>query len=291
MYEKLEQCPVCQYTSHDNYLICDDHSVSKESFALVRCPRCHTIYTNPRPSKEHIHTYYQSNDYISHTSQANNLINFAYKLARTYTLRWKFNIIRQLHSKPGRLLDFGAGTGDFQHYVQRKKWSTIGVEPNDSARSIAISKNIQVFPQLSKDNKSEYDIITAWHVLEHVHELKDTIRKLRKRLAPHGHLLIAVPNPHSYDAQHYESFWAGYDVPRHLYHFPPESIQNIAQRTKLQLKRTLPMKLDAYYVSILSEKYRQSSTAILSGLQTGWRSNQHAAKSQQYSSLIYVLTK
>ena len=292
MYEKLEECPVCNFPSHENYLICDDHSVSHESFALVKCPKCGLIYTNPRPSLDSIGNYYQSEDYISHTSKANNVVNFTYKLARTFTLRWKHRIITRLHTPPTSLLDYGAGTGDFLQYMSQRNWQSSGIEPNPQALKITQAKGLEVHSQLAKTNKFKYDIITAWHVLEHVHDLKDTIRKLRKRLTDQGHLLVALPNHQSYDAQHYGAHWAGYDVPRHLQHFSQESFQFLLYQTKLKLKETIPMPLDAYYVSILSERYLGSKRPILNGIKVGYQSNKAAAKNnKQYSSLIYVLTK
>ncbi len=291
MYEKLEECPICGFTSHENYLICDDHSVSKESFALVKCNKCQLIYTNPRPSSETLSSYYESSDYISHTNAANNLVNLAYKTVRHYTLRWKYNIIHKLHKQPGTILDFGCGTGDFLQTMQQRNWQTIGVEPNEQAAQIARDKSLEVYPSLSKQNKSKYDIITAWHVLEHVPDLKDTLRRLRKRLTDSGYILAALPNNASFDAQHYGAHWAGYDVPRHLYHFTPASFQYLINQTQLKLHQIIPMPLDAYYVSILSEKYLHNKQSILKGLNIGRQSNKQAKTNKQYSSLIYVLRK
>lgn len=290
MYEKIEECPLCQFSSHSNYIIVDDHSISKESFAIVQCNKCSFIYTNPRPDLNSIGKYYESDEYISHANQANNLINFVYKIARIYTLNWKYRQIRKFQSQ-GSLLDFGCGTGEFLQYMSQKGWETSGVEPNSHARDASRLKGLEVEASLPKDSKDRVDIITAWHVIEHVHDLVDTVRALRKRLKEGGKLILALPNCQSHDAIHYGQHWAGYDVPRHLYHFTQDSIKTLCTKTKLKLEDTIPMKLDAYYVSMLSEKYLGNKHAFIQGLKKGYTSNQKAKRDNNYSSLIYVLTK
>ncbi|MDW3196970.1 MAG: class I SAM-dependent methyltransferase [Cytophagales bacterium] len=290
MYEKLEECPLCGFSSHSNHIIVDDHSHSKESFAIVQCQKCLLLYTNPRPDKEAIGAYYENENYISHTDNSNNLTNLIYKVARHFTLNWKKRLITN-YSTEKRMLDYGCGTGDVLAHMKQSNWETTGVEPSESARNKAISKGLTVYPELTKDLKEKYNVITAWHVVEHIHDLIDTIRALRKLLKDDGKLLIAVPNCASYDAQHYQAYWAGYDVPRHLYHFTPETMQALATKTKMKIQETIPMKLDAFYVSLLSEKYIGNKLAMLRGFKTGLKSNQKAKQTGNYSSLIYVLTK
>lgn len=290
MYEKLDECPLCGFSSHSNHLIVDDHSHSKESFAIVQCKKCSFLYTNPRPDISSIGSYYESDSYISHTDNSNNLTNLIYKTARRFTLNWKHRLIAK-HSHEKKMLDYGCGTGDLLAHMKRHQWEVIGVEPNEHARNKAIDKAITVHPELSKDIKDKFHIITAWHVVEHIHELKDTIRSLRKLLQPDGVLMLAVPNSASYDAEYYKAFWAGYDVPRHLYHFSPDSFQTLASKTKLKIQEIIPMKLDAFYVSLLSEKYLGHNFPLFRGFQTGLKSNTKARQTGNYSSLIYVLTK
>ncbi len=291
MYEKLDECPLCQFSSHSNHLIVDDHSHSKESFALVQCNKCDLIYTNPRPDKQSIGTYYESDNYISHTDSSNNLTNIIYKVARRFTLNWKKGLIEK-YATDKSLLDYGCGTGDLLAHMKKNNWSVTGIEPNPHARDKALNKGLNVHTELSKDlSKDKHHIITAWHVVEHIHELKETLRSLRKLLHDDGKLLLAVPNSASYDASHYKEFWAGYDVPRHLYHFTPETFNTLASKTKLKIETIIPMKLDAFYVSMLSEKYLGNNLALFRGIKTGLKSNSKARQSGNYSSLIYVLSK
>jgi predicted SAM-dependent methyltransferase len=127
-----------------------------------------------------------------------------------------------------------------------------------------------------------------WHVLEHVYHLKRDIAELVRILKPDGSLIIAVPNMSSKDAKQYKEFWAAYDVPRHLYHFQKETIVNLMSQFNLSCKEILPMKFDSYYVSMLSEKYKNGK--LVSGVLNGLKSNLDA-KSGGFSSQIYVFRK
>lgn len=290
MYERLEECPVCKNSKFTNYLICNDHSVSGESFALVKCTKCSLVFTNPRPEEKALSNYYKTDQYISHTDRANTPINFIYKLVRKYTLSQKTRLISSLNKGTGSLLDFGCGTGDFIKTANKKGWHAYGYEPDVKAREIAESKNHGKIFNSIESIRETFDIITAWHVLEHVSDLKKTIKTLKKKLTPSGHLIIALPNHLSFDSEHYSSYWAGYDVPRHLYHFDQHSIKSFSSQFKLKLVKTLPMKFDSYYVSMLSEKY-QGSGNLIKAISIGLKSNQKARKTNEYSSLIYIFKK
>lgn len=292
MYEKLEVCPSCKHTAFTNYLIAEDHTVTQESFALVKCQKCQLIFTNPRPDKDHIGKYYESENYISHTNNGNNPINLMYKLVRNYTLRKKVNLIGK-YLKANRILDFGCGTGAYVHALNQAGYVAEGFEPNQQARQEAEKlTNERIYSELKQLKQAEvYDAVTAWHVLEHVHELKETLKLLRKKTNENGYLFIAVPNAASHDAHHYQDKWAAYDVPRHLYHFTPESFKYLAAKSKLEVVDMLPMRFDSYYVSLLSEQYIHGKTKPVQAFKQGLISNQKAYKTRDYSSIIYVLKK
>ncbi len=290
MFEKLENCPSCGHPQFHNHLICTDHTVSGESFALVKCGKCELIFTNPRPTNQVLPSYYQSSEYISHTNRANSLVNFIYKLVRSITLRHKLKLITRL-TKKRELLDFGCATGHFIRFCEQRGWSVTGLEPNEQARATALSGlNGSVHEEL-KEISQTFDIITAWHVIEHVSNLNETIKQLAKLLNDKGTLVIALPNCNSLDAKHYKEHWAGYDVPRHLYHFTQKSFSNLLSKHKLKLIETLPMKYDAYYVSLLSERHMTGKSHFLNAIQQGKKSNLSAKQSFEYSSLIYILSK
>jgi SAM-dependent methyltransferase len=292
-YERLEKCPVCGKTEFRNKLVVEDKTVSHESFAIVQCTGCSFQFTNPRPGVAEIGRYYESDDYVSHNSAATGIINQAYKVARFFTMRRKVAQLNKLAARRGKLLDYGCGTGHFLAAAKAASWQVAGLEPNARAREEASQRlgGIEIGQEnLASFEQGTFDAITLWHVLEHVHTLNETLSQLISLLKPDGVLLIAVPNVESLDAQHYRELWAAYDVPRHLYHFAPKTMAQLLKKHKMAITQTLPMPLDAYYVSMLSERHRaERAGGLLSVLKAGYKSNQYAAQHEgQYSSLLYV---
>ena len=292
-YERIEKCPICGKPDFKNKLVVEDRTVSHESFAIVQCAGCGFQFTNPRPEAASIGRYYESDDYVSHNSGAAGLINQAYKVARFFTMRRKVSLLNKLAPRRGKLLDYGCGTGHFLKAAKATGWQVTGLEPNARARQEASARLGQPVGQedLAALEAGSFDAITLWHVLEHVHALNETLARLTALLRPDGVLLIAVPNVNSLDAQHYRELWAAYDVPRHLYHFAPDTMAQLLKKHKLTIRQTLPMPLDAYYVSMLSEKHRaERAGGLLAVLKAGYKSNQHAKQhGGQYSSLLYVV--
>jgi len=293
--QNISNCPICESNKLKHFLKVKDHSVSKEDFTLVECESCEFKFTNPRPSVTEIGKYYQSEDYVSHNDSNKGFINGIYQLVKKYTLLKKLNLVIQISGKKtGKILDYGCGTGDFIKILHDVKWKVNGLEPDEGARKLAQNKvGEEKITDLSKLNSldNDYDIVTCWHVVEHIHELNTSLVKLIAALNSKGKLLIAVPNITSYDSIHYKEFWAALDVPRHLYHFRPLDIENLAKKHGLELERTLPMVFDSFYVSMLSEKYKAGS--IVKAFWIGLISNIKAASkgNNSYSSQIYILKK
>lgn len=292
-YERLDQCPICSKTELKNFLVVQDKSVSQESFVLVQCTNCGLKFTNPRPSEEAIGPYYASEAYISHSDTSKGLLNKTYRLVRSMAIRKKVDLVNHLGNK-GKILDYGCGVGYFLKACQTQGWQVEGFEPNETARQQAeekIGKSIP-FQTLDVFAPETFEVITLWHVLEHVHQLNETLQALVNATKKGGFIVLAVPNSDSYDAKKYGSDWAAYDVPRHLYHFNKASMQKLLKKHKLDLKEVLPMKWDSYYVSILSEKYKHGQTKMLGSFLTGFRSNLHGAKNDNsYSSQIFIAQK
>ena len=289
----IQQCPVCDGTNFSPFLACDDHAVSHETFSLIRCETCSHLITSPRPANDQLEKYYLSQNYTSHIKNGKTLIDNLYLLARRFTLKWKLSLVSKYTSLPGKnLLDFGCGVGEFLKVASRNGWSISGVEPSKIARMNSdphISPNIH--PSLKELQSQKFQAITAWHVLEHVPDLHETISILTKMLSPNGTIFIAVPNHNSWDAKHYRNHWAGYDVPRHLWHFNINSMTKLLRAHSLTVADTVPMRLDAYYVSLLSEQYLGHTTfaRLINATINGFRSNYNAHGNGQYSSLIYIV--
>jgi len=271
------------------YIKVKDHSVSGEAFELLMDEELQLLKTHPQPTAENLGRYYESDDYISHTDGKRSLFERLYHTVKQKALRDKIKLIEGFKPQKGRLLDIGAGTGDFLVVAKNTGWDTTGIEPSEKAKSIAQSKNVVFAESLSVIADHSYDVITMWHVLEHVPDVKAQIVELKRILKSDGVLIIAVPNFKSYDAKYYGPFWAAYDVPRHLWHFSKTAIEKLFARQEMELVKVLPMKFDSFYVSLLSEKYKTGKMSFIKGFLMGWKSNRKAAKNFEYSSHIYVL--
>lgn len=265
-----------------------DYSVSKEIFELHHNPEYDLLITFPKPSLEKLPSYYESEDYISHTDGKRSLFERLYHLIKGIALNNKLKLINA-KSEKGKLLDIGAGTGDFLVVAQKDGWQTTGIEPSEKAKSIAINKGVNFAANLSELENHSFDVITMWHVLEHVPNLNEYIAELKRLLKPSGTILIAVPNFKSFDANYYGRFWAAYDVPRHIWHFSKTAIQKLFAEKEMKLVEVLPMKFDSFYVSLLSEKYKTGKMNFIRAFFVGLKSNKSGKQTNEYSSHIYVI--
>ncbi|MDA8956982.1 class I SAM-dependent methyltransferase [bacterium] len=278
------------------YSNCKDHTVSGEHFKVMINKEFEMLVTQPVP--KNLSNYYQSEDYISHTDSKKTLFDKIYQAVKNITLRRKLRLINESlriqnsDTRPEKnLLDVGAGTGDFLKICKNNSWNTFGIEPDEGARASAKNKGIVLQEDLSNFKNQTFEIITLWHVLEHVENLSEYISNLKKLLSNHGRLIIATPNFKSDDANYYKEFWAAFDVPRHLWHFSQDSIRQLFLSENMVIEKTIPMKFDSYYVSLLSEKYKKGRMNIVNALYRGFVSNCKAMTSSEYSSLIYVIKK
>lgn len=284
-------CPICASNQFTPKIICTDYTVSKEKFNIVSCNNCELWQTFPFPEEENIEKYYQSIEYISHSDKKDTFFDKLYHLVRNYTLIQKVNLVKK-YVPHGTILDIGCGTGYFLEECQKNKFNVYGIEPSSEARDLAISKNHKVYENIDSVMQSNlnFDVITMWHVLEHLYNPGAFVNTLYNMLNNNSYAIIAVPNRNSFDAQHYKEFWAGYDVPRHLFHYTKKDIHNLFHQ-KFSLIKIYPMYFDSFYVSILSEKYKENNIPFVRGLFWGLISNLSALSSGEYSSLIYVFQK
>lgn len=294
--QELKECPLCHSKNVTIRYTCEDFTSTHEKFQLSECQDCTFIFTTPQPTENTIGKYYESPEYISHSESNRSLFDKAYTLARKQALNWKRKLVEANQPRNRKLLDVGCGTGNFLQHMNSHGWDTTGVEPSESAAAKARDKNAgKIFIGIDGIGNQKFDVITLWHVLEHLHEPKKKLLSLRDLLEENGTIIIAVPNRESFDAKYYKNYWAAYDVPRHLWHFSPANMKSILEQTGFRLTAQHPMLLDSFYVSLLSESYqnknRNKIVNLFSAFWVGLLSNLKATKSKNYSSLIYVAKK
>ncbi|MCK6607249.1 MAG: class I SAM-dependent methyltransferase [Flavobacterium sp.] len=272
-----------------SFITVKDFSVSGESFSLLLNEEYQILKTHPQPTLDKLGSYYEFEDYISHTDGKRTLFEKMYHFIKRKAIRDKVKLINSYQPVKGRILDIGAGTGDFLLECKNQNWDILGVEPNDKAKGIALGKRIKFGDTIEKLESNSFDVITMWHVLEHVPDVEHQVAELKRLLKPSGTIIIAVPNFKSYDANHYKEFWAAYDVPRHLWHFSKTAIEKLFDKQNMNLEDIKPMWFDSFYVSLLSEKYKTGKMNFISGFFIGLISNVSGFFKKEFSSHIYVL--
>lgn len=272
-----------------------DFSVTKQEFELIYNSELQLYKTNPQPAEIELPEYYKSDDYISHTDANKSFFDKLYQTVKRITLKSKLNLIdKYVVTNEKKLLDIGCGTGDFLLAAQKKNWSVVGVEPNKNPADLAnkkLNSESKIYASLDAlmNTHQKFSIITLWHVLEHVPDYDQYITKIKTLLNPNGTLIIAVPNFNSFDAKYYKSYWAAYDVPRHLWHFSIFSITSIFSNHQMKVINIKPLRFDSFYVSLLSEKYKTGRNKFLKPFLVGLLSNFKTLLNKECSSLIYII--
>lgn len=293
------ECPCCGSKKIEKVFDAKDATVSLEIFEIWECQKCKLRFTQQAPDGASIGAYYRSEDYVSHSETRRGLVNKLYMMVRRRTLRRKANLVRHssgLNLKSGQLLDVGSGTGAFASVMKQQGWTVTGLEPDVLARENAQryhDMELRPIGDLYHLPSGSFDVITLWHVLEHVHDLHGYLNRFHTILKKDGKLILALPNYTSYDARAYGENWAAYDVPRHLYHFSPLSVSVLCKREHFKIEKTFPMWYDSFYISMLSEQNKnRGKNGYLSAIVNGFLSNLMAlAEHDRCSSVIYVLSK
>lgn len=295
-YKTEFRCPICEGPEFEELCTATDFFISKQSFALAKCKSCGFVLTWNPPKGERLASYYNSPNYIPHNKTNRTCFQILYGAARSIMLRKKIQFIeKETTKRNGFLLDYGCGAGYFANYAKSKGWSVTAMDSNSNARKYALDQfSLTVLDenQIKELPSQYYDVISLWHVLEHIEDLSTIWSELDRLLKPTGALVLAVPNIASFDARKYQENWAAYDVPRHLWHFSPSTIQQLGSKHGFCLANRKPMPFDAFYISILSEKIRQSKLPFMKGCITGIQAwFKSLTKIDESSSMTYVFRK
>jgi len=295
IFHQRNECIICGSTQLEKLFDSKDFFLTKENYSLIKCRDCSLILTTPYPDESNAAAYYESQNYFSHQDRKEGTIAKIYNLVKILNVKKKYQVATK-NLTVGKVFDIGCGTGDFLSYSKKHAWEIFGLEPNNDARKLAEEKlQTQLLKSIEQAElkSEEIQLITLWHVLEHIYKPEELMRFIDKVLDKNGRLVVALPNYESYDAVYYRKYWAAFDLPRHLFHFNKKSIVQLMNKHGLVLKKIVPMRWDAYYVSILSEKYKnpESISFFVKGLYKGFISNFKAKRTMNYSSLIYIFEK
>ncbi len=284
-------CPICENTGFTNKIEIKDYFLSQESFSITACNHCQFHITNPKPKENTIFQYYKSDAYISHSNTSKGFISKLYKKVRNINFIIKEKIVKKHTKQNPQILDFGCGAGYFLEHLITKKYEADGLEvENETAKQTETRLNKKIYSSIESIS-NKYDVITAWHVFEHLYNLNEDIKQLKSKLKDNGKIIIALPNRNSFDCYHYKQYWAAYDVPRHLYHFSEKDIVNLMQKHGFSYVEKKGMIFDSFYIGLNSEKYKKNFLWFISGIIVGLISNIYGLLSKEYSSMIYVFEK
>ena len=265
-----------------------DHFLTKEVFNVVEHSEG-VLKTQPDLDEKTLKKYYDSSQYSSHNN-IGGFIGFLYSLSAYIMLSFKFRVLAKHINKESLIVDFGCGTGGFMSSLKKKKYNVVGGDSNKKARDKCFEKKLTTFKSI-KGFKENIDAITFWHSFEHVSNPNEILDQIINQSKNNLTVVIALPNYRSFDAKHYGAFWAAYDVPRHRFHYSVRGIKKLMKSYGFQCLKTKPMLLDAFYISIMSEKYKKSKLSFVKGIMAGLISNLSALYTSNYSSSVFVFKK
>lgn len=292
---EIKACIVCGSTDHQTELLVTDWLVTQEKFNVKRCNKCLFRFTANPPSAEAAGKYYETEEYVEHSDNNDGFINKLYHFGRKWMMKYKLSLIQNLQTG-NRLLDVGSGAGYFLNFMQQSGYAVEGVEISEKAVKGCKDKyNIDAYhPSRLIGNKIEInvDIITLWHVFEHVYEYDEYFNSFSKLLSKDGRLIIAMPNYKCLEEKIYRTHWNGYDTPRHLWHFTPETFKKFAADRGFEIVKMKSLPLDPFYNSMISASYKKSFTLLPITLLNGILSSILSSISLKHSSsIVYILKK
>ncbi|MGJ8683020.1 MAG: class I SAM-dependent methyltransferase [Nonlabens sp.] len=273
--------------TYTHFLTVQDYFLTQEKFELYKNEQTEVLKTTPQP--ENLESYYESENYLSHDDSQDSFFARCYQYAKGWNLKSKKSLIGK-YAVDGKILDIGAGVGDVVGALKKSGYDAVGYEPSKKARIFAARKGIELLDQTDSIQPNSIKVISMYHVLEHVPDYDKQIADIKNWLQEDGVLILALPNYNSFDAKWFKQHWAGYDVPRHLFHFNKRAVRNVFQGD-FEIVSTKPMWFDSFYVSILSARYQKKKLAFVYGIIIGLISNIAALFSKEPSSIVYVLKK
>lgn len=295
-YERLNPCPLCGAIETVPYATCSDHASSRLQYLLLRCPACGVVFTDNHPEEDEMEQFETLDSQIRRADSPEGITERLYRHVRRRMLRRKAGlVVRQSYRDSGTLLNYGAKRGFFSDHMERKGWKVTSVDRHHENRQFSLEHfhhRMSGMQEMSDFTPETFDVITLWHVFEHENEPERLLDTFHRILRPGGILVMSCPNICSTDAMHYGPYWAAYDVPRHLWHFNPVSLNRLVHRHGFTLMHHEKMPYDCFYISIMSEQYMMHRLAFLRGMAYGLHSwLVSLTRRGRSSSIVYVFRK
>lgn len=237
VFEQLEtvDCPLCGSDEYTELFVARDRLVGLPGeFPVVRCTHCQFVFLNPRPTSSSLPAWYPDVYYpVGGGAETPEAIDVARGLLQ-----------RVESAQPGQplsILDVGCGTGLFLKFARDAGYQVRGIELSQSA--VTYGQQVYGLPietgtiESADLPENSFDVITMWHVLEHLADPVGALERITDLLKQGGLLLFGVPNIESYEAKLFGRRWFSLDAPRHLGHFSPQTAKRAVEEAGLNVER------------------------------------------------------
>ncbi len=226
--EKALHCPMCGGAKTALEFTADN------GYPIVRCETCRLVFTDARKAPPGDQLY-------PHFDQTDGPLQNSARKALSLFLNQRAGVVKRVKSS-GRLLDYGCGNGSFAQAMSTRGFEAVGLEPFSLGETVS-KPGLTLMRGSVESNAKElgtFDVITMWHVLEHLDSPVDTLSKLRALLNPGGVLVISVPNYGSWQSRFFKGRWFHLDPPRHLLHFEADTLKDCLQRAGFRQEQEVP---------------------------------------------------
>jgi 2-polyprenyl-3-methyl-5-hydroxy-6-metoxy-1,4-benzoquinol methylase len=259
-------CPLCSSDEFSVEFSREDLNLMVPgSFTVVSCNNCKHMFLNPRPTTHSIknHLYTENYDQYRDRGTKFSILN----ILQSYGFHKRYRLIAKYISS-GRILDIGCASGDFLEYMlQFPEWDLVGLEPITQAANLAREHlNVKIINNTLTDHTfgdEKFDVVTFWHVFEHVEDPITTLTVVNEILHGDGIVVITLPILKSIDHWIFGKYWIGFELPRHLHFFSKEKMLELLTLTGFEFLESRCL-YGSHAMSMTSLKFWMRSKKIFS---------------------------
>lgn len=226
-----------------NCNLCDnnEYKLFKEidGYRLVKCKWCGLVYLNPRPTQQEISEEYSAEYHIERLLRQEPKTEDKIEEEIKKNIGRAEEIVKQFGNK-GKLLDIGCSAGFFIACLKRYGWNVTGIDISEWASKFARERlGLKVFTGIVEDIQfnEKFDVITMYHVLEHLPDPVGTSKRVSEIITDNGVLIVKGPNLASFDRTWHGKNWRGYSDQTHLYYFTPKTYQMVLEKAGFSVQK------------------------------------------------------